>query len=76
MAKIQIEIEESYKEKLDILRKVFVGAEGKELENDGELLQWLVDTFMEFLQNQTGWEEHNHWEESGWCGNGGCGCSH
>ena len=77
MAKINIEIDESYKEKLDVLRKVFVGEEGKELKNDGELLQGLVDTFMEFLQNQSGHVHEEEEEEGGSCGNGGwCGCSH
>ncbi len=60
--KITIEIDESYTEKLDVLRKVFVWPEGKELEDNGELLQGLMNTFIEFLQNQ-GWEEgHVHGE--------------
>jgi len=69
MSKINIEIDESYKEKLDVLRKVFVWAEGKELENDWELLQGLVDTFMEFLQNQAGWDEQH---KDSCCGWGSC----
>ena len=61
--KITIEIDESYGEKLDILRKVFVWPEGKELTDNGELVQWLMDTFIEFLQNQPNWEDdHVHGE--------------
>lgn len=60
--KIIIEIDESYSEKLDVLRKVFVWPEGKELTDNGELLQGLTDTFIEFLQNQPveeeGWHVH------------------
>jgi hypothetical protein len=52
MSKINLEVDESYGEKLDILRKVFVNAEGKEMENNGELVQGLMDTFLEFLQDQ------------------------
>lgn len=50
--KITIEIDESYGEKLNILRKVFVWPEGKELTDNGALIQGLTDTFIEFLQNQ------------------------
>ena len=61
--KITIEIDESYGEKLEILRKVFVWPEGKELKDNGELVQWLMDTFIEFLQNQPNWEDdHVHGE--------------
>ena len=76
MSNIKIEIKKDYQEKLDILRKVFVSPEGKELDNNG-LMEGLVDTFLEFVQAQAAeWHEHNHeeWES---CGNGGgCGCSH
>jgi len=61
--KLTIEIEESYAEKLEILRKVFVWPEGKELKDNGELVQGLMDTFIEFLQNQPTWEDgHAHGE--------------
>ncbi len=65
--KIQLEIDENYSEKLDVLRKVFVWPEGKELEDNGELVQWLLDTFLEFLQNQAGGHEHNHEHGEGGC---------
>jgi len=70
---IKIEIKDDYQEKLDILRKVFVGPEGKELDNNG-LMEGLVDTFLEFVQSQAaaGHEEHSHWEEGGCCGGGSC----
>ncbi len=62
--KITIEMEESYSQKLDILRKVFVWPEGKELTDNGMLLQGLTDTFMEFLQNQpTEKDWHVHWPD-------------
>ena len=73
MSKIKIEIKEDYQEKLDILRKVFVSPEGKELDNNG-LMEGLVDTFLEFVQSQAAaGHEHNHWEEGGCCGGGNCG---
>ena len=64
--KIALELDESYEEKLDVLRKVFVWPEGKELENNDELIEWLINTFLEFLQNQT--PEHKHDEKGGCCG--------
>ena len=73
MSNIQIELKKDYQEKLDILRKVFVSPEGKELDNNG-LMEGLVDTFLEFVQSQAAeWHEHSHWEEGGCCGGGSCG---
>ena len=72
MSKINIEIDESYKEKLDLLRKVFVSPEGKELENNWELVWALIDTFVDFVQSQA--EEHSQEWDS--CEHWGCGCSH
>lgn len=71
MAKINIEIEESYKEKLDILRKVFVSPEGKELDNNS-LIEGLVDTFLEFVQSQAAAHEEWHSHEWSCCGGGSC----
>lgn len=73
MAKIKLELEESYEEKFDILREVFVWKDGKQAENNGELVQELVDTFLEFLQNQaTENNEHSHWQSWECCGWGSC----
>jgi len=69
MSNIKIELKKDYQEKLDILRKVFVSPEGKELDNDG-LMEGLVDTFLEFVQTQAA--EHDD-EEGGCCGGGSCG---
>ena len=73
MSNIKIELKKDYQEKHDILRKVFVSPEGKELDNDG-LMEGLVDTFLEFVQTQAaaGNEEHSH-DEGGCCGGGSCG---
>ena len=73
MSNIKIELKKDYQEKLDVLRKVFVSPEGKELNNDG-LMEGLVDTFLEFVQTQAAAghdEEHSH--EGGCCGGGSCG---
>jgi uncharacterized protein with von Willebrand factor type A (vWA) domain len=72
MANIKIEIKEDYKEKLDILRKVFVGEEGKELDNNG-LIEGLVDTFLEFVQSQAAEHDDGEEKEGGCCGGGSCG---
>lgn len=68
---IKIELKDEYQEKLDVLRKVFVSPEGKELDNNG-LIAGLVDTFLEFVQTQAEqWHKHSH-EEGGCCGGGSC----
>lgn len=72
MSNIKFEMKEDYQEKLDVLRKVFVSPEGKELDNDG-LMEGLVDTFLEFVQSQaSAGHEHSHGEEGGCCGGWSC----
>ena len=58
-----VEINEDYKEKMDILRKVFVSPEGTPLADDGKLVEGLLDTFLEFVQNQAQHEDEG--EEGG-----------
>jgi hypothetical protein len=38
MPKMKLEIDQSYKEKLDILKKVFVTSKGNKIEDDGVLV--------------------------------------
>lgn len=68
MSHIEIEIKEDYNEKLNILRKVFVSSEGKELDNNS-LIENLLDTFLEFIQSQA--EEDKAHDKKGWCCGGG-----
>lgn len=61
--KIAIELDESYGEKLEVLREVFVSPKGEKLTDNGELIQGLMDTFIEFLKNQDQGEDwHVHGE--------------
>lgn len=79
MLKINIEIDNKYREALDLLKQVIPNFKGEEITEDSEMVEALIDSFMAFIQEQAGegeWHEHNHSEEGGSCGTGWCGCSH
>ncbi len=72
MAKIQIEIDERYKEALDLLKQIIPNSDGTPITDDWQMIEALIDSFMAFIQEQA--EQESHWDwhcESGWCG-----CSH
>jgi predicted ABC-type ATPase len=73
MWKIQIEIDERYKEALDLLKQIIPNSEGNPITDDGQMVEALIDSFMAFIQEQAEAEQW-HWD---WhCGSGWCGCSH
>ena len=74
MSKIQIEIDEKYREALDLLKQVVPNEKGEEIKEDSDMVAALIDSFMAFLQEQASHHAHDHGE--GGCGTGGCGCSH
>ena len=73
MAKIQIEIDERYREALDLLKQIIPNSDGTPITEDSQMVEALIDSFMAFIQEQANQEEE-HWN---WhCGSGWCGCSH
>jgi hypothetical protein len=77
MSKIQIEIDERYKEALELLKQIIPNAQWEAITEDGQMVEALIDSFMAFIQEQA--EAHNHDEDQSWdsCGWGWtCGCSH
>jgi hypothetical protein len=74
MSKIQIEIDERYKEALELLKQIIPNAKWEAITDDGQMVEALIDSFMAFIQEQAGEAEQ---EEQWWhCGSGWCGCSH
>ena len=74
MSKIQIEIDERYKEALELLKQIIPSSDGSQITEDGQMVEALIDSFMAFIQEQAGEAEQE--EEWGHCGSGWCGCSH
>ncbi len=74
MSKIQIEIDEKYREALDLLKQVIPNADGSQITDDNQMVEALIDSFMAFIQEQAWMQEEQ--EEWGSCGGGSCGCSH
>ena len=74
MSKIQIEIDEKYKDALDLLKQVIPSSDWSQITDDGQMVESLIDSFMAFLQEQA-WEAEQE-EQWGHCGSGWCGCSH
>lgn len=74
MANIQIEIDEKYREVLDLLKQVIPSPEGTEIKEDSKMIESLIDSFMAFLQEQA-WEWScgtGEEKEGGCCGGGSC----
>jgi len=74
MSKIQIEIDERYKEALELLKQIIPSSDGNQITDDGQMVEALIDSFMAFIQEQAGEVEQE--EQWGHCGSGWCGCSH
>ena len=73
MIKVNIELNESYKEHLDLLKQIVPNKEGKQVVSDSEMVEVLIDEFVSFIeqhaaQEQAAGHSHDHGE---WCG-----CSH
>ena len=73
MAKIQIEIDDKYREALDLLKQIIPNSQWELINSDSEMVESLIDSFMAFIQEQA-WE----WEDScktewGCCGGWSCG---
>lgn len=74
MAKINLEIDEKYREALDLLKQIIPNPKGEEIKEDGEMVEALIDSFMAFIQEQAWAEEesHKHSHEWGCCWGGSC----
>ncbi|NVP17902.1 hypothetical protein HUU51_04250 [Candidatus Gracilibacteria bacterium] len=77
MTNLTVQINQDYKEKLDLLKQIIPNMDGSQITDDGKMVEVLIETFIGFLQEQAMHEhghDHNHGDDS--CGTGGCGCSH
>ncbi len=90
MTKIQVELSPEYKEHLDLLKQIVPNKEWKQVTQDSEMVEVLIDEFIAFVQHHAaaeqewwgccgGWD-HSHGEEHKheWHDHskGWCGCSH
>jgi predicted ABC-type ATPase len=57
MTKIDVQIDEKYREALDLLKQVIPSADGKEITEDSKMIEALIDSFMAFIQEQAGTHE-------------------
>ncbi len=64
MEKINIEIDNKYREHLDLLKQVIPDVDWKNVDSDSRVMELLVETFIWFLQEQS--QEHNH-DNEWWC---------
>jgi len=77
MSNIKIDIDEKYREALDLLKQIIPSADWSEITDDSTMVEALIDSFMAFIQEQA-WEWEwscGEWEEKEWgcCGGGSCG---
>jgi hypothetical protein len=52
MAKITVEIDDKYREHLDLIKEMFPDEEGNKISNDGQVVEELIESFMVFLKQQ------------------------
>ncbi|MDF1682361.1 MAG: DUF3924 family protein [Patescibacteria group bacterium] len=64
MTNLNIELNSTYKEKIDFLKQVIPNKDGSQIKSDGELLETIVDEFIAFVEqhaaNSNNEHEHNH----------------
>ena len=65
---ITVSIDGKYREHLDLLKQVIPDMDGKEISEDGKMVEGLIDSFIAFLQEQAD-HEHSHEHGEGCCGN-------
>lgn len=64
MEKIKIEIDNKYREHLDLLKQVIPDIDWKQITSDSRVSELLIETFIWFLQEQSNQNNHDHeW----WC---------
>ena len=67
---ITVNIDEKYREHLDLLKQVIPDMDGNEITEDSKMVEGLIDSFIAFLQEQAGAHDHDHKHgEEGCCGN-------
>jgi hypothetical protein len=52
MANINVELNEKYRDSLDLLKQVIPSTDGKEITKDSDMVEALIDSFMAFIQEQ------------------------
>ncbi len=78
MTNLTIQINQDFKEKLDLLKQIIPNMDWSQITDDGKMVEVLIETFIWFIQEQAMHEhshDHNHDDKEGSCGTG-CGCSH
>ena len=67
MTNIDIKINAEYREHLDLLKQVIPNKEGKQITDDNEMVETLVDEFIAFVQQHAA-QEQGHDPKAGGCG--------
>lgn len=69
MSKITIEINSKYQEHLDLIKQMFPEEEGNPNPTNGDVVEELIESFMDFLRQQAeAGQAHQHSEDGSCCG--------
>ena len=73
MSNIKIELDEKYRESLDLLKQMIPNANWEEITDDGEMVWVLIESFMAFIQDSSCecGEECDCWDDCD-CEGGDC----
>ena len=72
MTEIELKIDGKYREHLDLIKNIMLDEKGEAINDDGKAVEVLIQSFMDFLNEQAEameWHEHVHGDDC-------CGHSH
>lgn len=69
MSKITVEIDEKYQPHLDLIKQMFPNEDENKVPTNDEVVEELIESFMDFLRQQVeAGEQHQHSEDWSCCG--------
>lgn len=64
MQKINIEINDKYREHIDLLKQIIPDQSWQRITDDSKIMEVLIETFIWFIQEQA--QEHEHKHDKNW----------
>lgn len=65
MEKIKLELDAKYGEYIELVKQLILTEDGKEIKDDSQAVEVLLESFVGFLQEQAN-HEHNHHHHEHW----------
>lgn len=63
MEKIKLELDAKYGEYIELVKQLILTEDGKEIKDDNQAVEVLLESFVGFLQEQANHEHNHHWHD-------------